>query len=72
MEKSFFINCETCGKRLIERHENGIFKFMFGKAGDSGGPPVEMMIYGSLKMRCLRRTCRQWNTLNFLPNLTND
>jgi hypothetical protein len=69
--KKFFI-CEKCGKKLIERKENGLWHFIFGKDRDKEGnligrPPVEIYIYGSIKIRCLRRGCGQWNVLNFLP-----
>lgn len=33
------------------------------------GPPVEILIHGSLKMRCLNRLCRHWNTLHYFPNV---
>jgi|GEM_PF-2111673 len=64
--------CEKCGKRIIRRRENGIWYFTFGQpmtdAGNLvGHPPVEMLIYGSIRMRCLSKNCRHWNTLNFYP-----
>lgn len=70
------IRCKICGKKIIERLPNGVWRFVFGK--NSAGlnmPPVEMLIHGSLKMRCLRRSCRtenqgHWNILNYFPNIT--
>lgn len=66
-DKRIFINCEKCGKRLIERKTNGVFSFKFGRDGNEGKSPVEMLIYGSVKMKCIRRSCGYWNTLHFFP-----
>lgn len=72
VKRSFF-RCEKCGKKLIERLPNGLWRFVFGKPNENSRfIPVEMKIHGSLVMRCLRRTCRRefpehWNTLNFFP-----
>jgi len=60
-----FICCEKCGKRLIERMPDGIFKFVFG--GKQPVPPVEIYVYGSVKMRCLRKSCGHWNKFSFTP-----
>ena len=62
-----FVVCEKCGKRLIERKSNGMFKFIFG--GKQAPPPVEMYILGSIKMRCLRTSCGHWNEISFFPNV---
>ena len=67
VDKKSFVCCEKCGKRLIERLPNGVFKFIFG--GKQQLPPVELYIYGSIKMRCLRKNCRHWNEFTFLPNI---
>jgi hypothetical protein len=69
--KKFFV-CEKCGKKLIERDENGLWHFVFGKYRDEEGnilgvAPVDMYIYGSVKLKCLRRGCDCWNVLNFFP-----
>jgi hypothetical protein len=72
-----FFRCSICGKLLIERLPNGLWHFVFGKRPDEKGDfifPVEMMIHGSVRMRCLRRSCRvkhpeHWNTLNFFPGV---
>lgn len=56
---------------------NGLWRFIFGvyKEEDKnqfnipdGEPPIEMLVYGSIKMRCFRKTCREWNTLHFFPS----
>lgn len=71
-EKRNFIACEKCGKRLIERQQNGIWHFVFGKQRDGDGnlsrrAPVDIYIYGSLKLTCFRRDCGHVNVLNHLP-----
>jgi len=64
---STWINCEKCGKKLIQRKENGIFLFRFGKSS-SQESFVEMEIMGSVRMKCFRRGCGFMNVLNFFPN----
>jgi hypothetical protein len=71
-EKSFMI-CEKCGKRIIERQPNGLFHFMFGRKKDKEGNllsflPVEIYIHGSIRIRCLSRTCGHWNVFNYFPS----
>ena len=66
-QKKDFICCEKCGKRLIERLPDGMFKFIFG--GKQNPSPVEMFIYGSVKMRCLRKHCGHWNKFSFIPSI---
>ena len=61
------INCSACGKKLLERMPNGCWKFQFGSR-DNGIPVVDMEIQGSIKMQCLRRSCRHINVLNFFPS----
>jgi len=73
MPKKMFVNCEKCGKKLIERLPNGLWKFAFGQMTGQSRSPVEMLIHGSIKMRCLRRSCRSehpdhWNMLYYFPN----
>lgn len=70
--KAKFFICERCNKKLIERKENGLWHFVFGKYRDKDGnllgrAPVEMYVYGSIKLKCLRRGCDHWNVLNFFP-----
>lgn len=73
VKHKMFIHCTKCDKRIIERLQNGLFRFIFGgggrnKDGDNyRSPPVEIIIQGSIKMRCTRRTCREWNVLNYFP-----
>lgn len=70
IKTGLFIACEKCGKRLIERKKNGIFHFIFGKPGEGNSfVPVEMYIQGNLKIKCLRRSCGHWQTLNYFPNV---
>jgi len=70
-QKNNFEVCEKCGKRLIERMPNGLWHFIFGKPKDEFKTfvPVEMFIQGNLKIKCLRRSCGHWNTLNYFPNV---
>ena len=72
--KRYFINCEKCGKRLIERLPNGFFRFKFGRRTDAKGvdqndPPVEILIHGNIVIKCLRASCGHMNELTFLPNM---
>lgn len=68
MDKKNFVYCEKCGKKLIERMPNGLWKFVFGKKAEGASlPPVYMIIHGSLKMACIRRSCGHWNVFNYFP-----
>ena len=75
-KRKMFLNCNLCGRRIIERLPNGLFRFIFGSDPENPGkPPVEMLLHGSVKMRCLRRSCRtrhpdHWNVYNFFPSIT--
>lgn len=64
---STFIYCEKCGKKLLSRLPNGIWKFKFGKR-EGSEPVIDMEIHGSLKMKCTRRSCRHPNILNYFPS----
>ena len=69
-EKKVFYVCKQCGKRLIQRQSNGVWKFQYGrnpKFSTSPYPPVEIYIFGSLKMRCISNKCGHMNTFNFFP-----
>jgi hypothetical protein len=66
--KKNWIVCSKCGKKLIERLPNGLLKFIFGKS-DFERPPVDIEIHGSIKMKCLKRSCDQINIINFFPNV---
>jgi hypothetical protein len=72
--KGKFFHCSKCGKRMIERLPNGIWKFIFG---GKDNPPIQMYIAGNVKMRCFRRIrledgsyeeCGHWNTFSFWPH----
>ena len=84
MARKQFVICGLCGKRLIERLPNGLWSFSFGKphhTNNNGAPlenitPVRIMIHGSIKMRCIRKSCRlkhpdHWNVFNYFPSLPN-
>lgn len=64
---STFILCEKCGKKLLSRSPNGIWQFKFGRREDSE-PVVDMEIHGSIRMRCIKRSCRHINILNYFPD----
>jgi len=66
IKDKIFLNCEHCGKRLIERMPNGLFRFVFG---GRESPPVEILIAGSVRVKCLRKSCKHWNEFSFLPNV---
>lgn len=65
---SVFLYCEKCNKKLIERRQDGLFVFKFGRNSESNRLPVEMYIYGSVKMICIRGTCRHPNIFNYFPD----
>ena len=73
MDEKSFLFCKKCGKKIIERQSNGLFYFVFGKRRDKDGnllefSPVELLIHGSIKIRCLSRTCGHWNIFNYFPS----
>jgi hypothetical protein len=71
----------VCQKKLIERLPNGLWRFAFGrqkKEVDELGEPIPfdkelyepavvLLIRGSLKMKCLRKTCSHEQILPFFP-----
>jgi len=61
-----FAVCEKCNKKLIKRLPNGVWHFLFGER-EGNKPVVDIEIHGSIKMTCLRRSCRHVNVLNFFP-----
>ncbi len=63
-----FVFCEKCGKILLERMSNGLWRFKFGKR-DGGHSVVSMEIHGSVKMHCTKRSCRHVNILNYFPSV---
>lgn len=62
-----FYYCEKCGKKLIERKSNGLWKFVFGKRKGEAAV-VDIEIHGSIRIKCLRRSCQHVNVLTFFPN----
>lgn len=68
MSNKTFAYCEKCGKKLIERMPNGLWRFVFGKKAEGVKlPPVYMLIHGSIKMSCIRRSCDHFNVFNYFP-----
>lgn len=70
MKRTNFYTCSVCGKKLIGRKPNGTYEFLFGS--NQSPPLVHIEIFGHVKMKCLRRSCRKknpnhWNVFNFLP-----
>ena len=65
-----WICCEACGKKLLKRKLNGLFDFRFGRDTIDGKDEsvVEMQIHGNLKMKCLRKSCKAWNLINYFPS----
>lgn len=61
-----FLSCEKCGKKLVERLPNGLWHFKFGK--NEKGAVVDIEIHGSMKITCIRRTCRHVNVFNYFPS----
>lgn len=71
MKKMIFFSCSLCAKRLIGRRSNGTFVFLFG-GGETISPLVHIEVFGQIRMKCLRRTCRKahpdhWNVFTFFP-----
>ena len=70
--RSKLVKCEVCGQTIISRTDDGIWYFRYGRAKNLDGKfigtvPVEIYIYGSIKIKCLRKECGHWSTLNFFP-----
>jgi hypothetical protein len=64
-----FVDCIKCGKHLIEKNPNGLWYFCFGKTPGELIAPVEMYIFGSIKIKCMRKSCNHWNTLTNFPDV---
>ena len=74
--EKMFHRCTACGGKLIERLPNGLLRFIFGRKGKKadGFVPINMLIHGSVKMRCFRRACRSenprhYNVITLLPGM---
>ena len=70
--KPKYFKCENCGKTIVQRKENGLWYFAYGKQRNEEGKfitasPVEIFVYGSIKIKCWRKECYHWNTFNFYP-----
>jgi len=86
MGNNGFLVCSKCKKKILKRRRNGLFSFAFGRwaGGDKAvvddieiflGPTVQVEIFGSLKIKCIRKSCREkypdhWNIFNFFPEVT--
>lgn len=67
MSDTITVNCEGCGKKLIERKPNGVWRFRFGSVKGSNEPAIDIEIQGSVKIKCFRKNCRAVNVLNYFP-----
>jgi len=65
-----FVYCEKCGKKLLSRLPNGLWQFKFGRR-EGIEPAIDMEIHGSVKMKCIRKSCRHTNIFNFFPPVLN-
>jgi len=61
-----WIRCEVCGKKLLRRRANGVFVFKFGR-NSQGDDVVHIELFGSIRMKCIRDSCRHMNQFNFFP-----
>ncbi len=84
MEKGFLV-CSKCGKKIMRRRPNGLFSFVFGRWGKDDkaiidgkemplGAIVQIEIFGSLRIKCFRKLCREkypnhWNEFTFFPSV---
>jgi hypothetical protein len=64
------VKCPHCGRTLIARLPNGLWHFAFGKSANGLFVPVELFIFGSIKIRCFRRDCGKWVIFNYFPGHT--
>lgn len=70
-----FLDCRQCGEGFIKFDMNtGLGHFKYGKAikgkesrsnEDKRYNPVDIYIWGTVKMRCFR--CGTWNYISFFP-----
>jgi hypothetical protein len=66
--KMYEARCEKCNKLLMIRQDNGLWRFQFGRYGANKTPVVDMEIHGSVRITCIRKTCRHPNVFDFFPN----
>lgn len=63
--------CSLCGKRLVRYGTNGELIYIFGdNLEGSKGPIVNMVVVGSIRMQCTRKSCRNqypnhWSTFHW-------
>lgn len=61
--KNNFHKCPNCGMKLLERLENGLWRFVHGEKPQA----VTLLILGSVKVRCWGKGCGWWSTFYFFP-----
>jgi len=76
MSQKNFVKCEKCGKNLIVQIGDGMYHLRFGRIKDKQGkvilepktkdpkPSLEMVIHGSVSIRCFAKDCDHWTVLN--------
>ncbi len=62
-----WIYCEKCNKKLLKRKSNGVFVFKFGRTQEQQNM-IDLEIFGSIKMKCFRKTCGYINIINLFPS----
>lgn len=70
MTHKSFVYCEKCHKKLLERLPNGLWRFIFG-GKSAASAPVDLTISGSVRIKCLRKSCKHINVFNYFPNKNN-
>jgi site-specific DNA-adenine methylase len=71
-ENGFFIKCKKCGKKLIKKKSDGTFEFNYGRKDEtSKRAPVEIKIFGSIRMKCIDIKCDNEVDLFFFPPYLN-
>lgn len=65
-EKSGWVYCEKCNKKLLYRKPNGVFVFKFGR-NSKQEDVVHIELFGSLRVRCFRDNCKHMNVINMFP-----
>ncbi len=67
IRKRTIIKCTKCGKVLLHKLSDGTLEFVFGRSKETEiqtGAPIRMEIKGSVRMKCLRKSCNNWNEIN--------
>ena len=74
MEDKCFLYCVKCHKKLLVRLPNGLFHLAYGniRLPDGtlveGKPKIDLLIFGSVRIKCYSKVCEAWNVFNFFPN----